>query len=58
MQVLFIIFIQIYYLFSFKSGSEHPNSKSVTIDGVTYESLSSASKTLKISRETIKKRYF
>ena len=43
---------------SFKSGSEHPNSKSVTIDGITYESLSSASKILKMSRETIKKRYF
>ena len=42
---------------SFKSGSDHPRSKSVVIDGIKYDSINIASKTLKMAPETIKKRY-
>lgn len=42
---------------SFKSGLEHPKSQSIIIDGVLYESLNIASKTLNLHRTTIKKRY-
>lgn len=42
---------------SFKTGLDHPLSKQVIINDVLYLSLSDASKKLKMSRETIKKRY-
>ena len=42
---------------SFKEGKEHPKAQSVTINGVEYGSLTLASKFLKMSRQTIKKRY-
>lgn len=42
---------------SFKSGSEHPRSQPITINGILYESLSIASKALNLHITTIKKRY-
>lgn len=39
-------------------GKDNPRSKPVIINGVLYESITIAAKTLKISRTTIKKRYF
>ena len=42
---------------SFKSGLDHPLAKQIIINGILYLSLSDASKKLKMSRETIKKRY-
>lgn len=42
---------------SFKSGSNHPKSQPIIIDGILYESMNIASKTLKLHPTTIKKRY-
>lgn len=43
---------------SFKSGSAHPRSKPIIVEGVLYESMNIASKTLKLHPTTIIKRYF
>ena len=42
---------------SFKSGCDHPKSIPVIIDGVKYESIRIAAKTLKIAPKTIKNKY-
>jgi group I intron endonuclease len=40
---------------SFKQGKEHPNSKQITINGVLYESISLACKSLNLHRRKIMK---
>jgi group I intron endonuclease len=38
---------------SFKEGKEHPNSKSITINGILYDSISSACKSLNLHRRKV-----
>jgi len=42
---------------AFKEGINHPKSQKIIINNIEYGSISLASKALKISRQTIKKRY-